>query len=56
MAASRMRTVYVEFISGSLAFAHNHLPSDVDPRRVVEMSAAQANLLGVRECPTCRGA
>lgn len=46
--------VYVEFLTGTLAFAHERLPSDVDSRRIVEMSAAQANLLGARPCPTCR--
>ena len=56
MAVSQMRTVYVEFISASLAYAHDHLPAGVDADRIVEMSAAQANLLGVQACPTCRSA
>ena len=54
MVVAMSEFVFVEYLTGSLAFAHDHLPSDVDPSRIVEMSPAQADLLGVRECPTCR--
>lgn len=46
--------VFVEFIHGSLAIAHDHLPDDVSRERIIEMSMPQARLLGAIRCPTCR--
>lgn len=45
--------VFVEFLLGTLGIAHSHPPANPSGD-VVEMSRAQARLLGVQECPTCR--